>query len=426
MKIIVITLIMLSCIKPAYAYVDPGTGSMLFSIVLSICSILFFIGVSLYEKIKLYLFRDKAAQKSNYPVVIYTEDKRYFHVFNDIIDEFENRQYPLMVFVSSDDDPFLKKEYKFVKVENIGKGNKAFSKLAFMSADVCLMTTPGLDVYQLRRSKYVKHYSHIFHCLDEGTTYRLFGLDYYDSVMLNFEESKKYIRELEQKRNLPAKELVVIGSPFMDSMARAVPANIKGEKTTVLLAPSWGDSAILANYGEQLIQKLSLTPFITIIRPHPQSLISEKKLIATLQEKFAGCENIKWDLSNNNLQAMASADVLITDFSSIIYEFLFLFNKPCIYSLSAYNRELYDLSDLDSGRTYRDSILERIGKELTLENIGNIEELVDSLVKNSNSSDEILKVKNEIWQEQNNGAKNVVDFLIRKQNEVVNKNDNII
>lgn len=425
MKIIVVTLLLLFCIKPAYAYVDPGTGSMLFSIVLSISSILFFVAVSMYEKIKLYFFRDKTAMKSNYPIVIYTEDKRYFHVFNDIIDEFENRQYPLMVFVADNDDPFLQKEYKFVKVENIGKGNKAFSKLAFMSADVCLMTTPGLDVYHLRRSKYVKHYSHIFHCLDEGTAYRLFGLDYYDSVMLNFEGSKQNIRELEQKRNLPSKELVVIGSPFMDSMAKVVPENVNGKKTTVLLAPSWGESAILANYGELLIQKLSLTKFNTIIRPHPQSLVSEKQLIDRLQEKFSDCENIKWDFSNDNLQTMASADVLITDFSSIIYEFLFLFNKPCIYSLSSYNREIYDLSDLENG-TYRDSILERIGKELTLDNIENIEELINSLVKNSNSSDEILKIKNEFWQEQNNGAKNVVDFLINKQNELVNKNDNII
>ena len=184
-----------------------------------------------------------------------------------------------------------------------------------------------------------------------------------------------------------------------------------------MLAPSWGNSAILANYGEQLIERLAKTPFITIVRPHPQSLISEKKLIQNLQDKFSDCPNIKWDLSNDNLKAMSSADVLITDFSSIIYEFLFLFNKPCIYSLSAYNREIYDLSDLDSG-TYRDSVLEKLGKELTLSNIDKIEEMVNSLVNTNEISEDILKIKNEFWQEQNNGAKNVVDFLIKKQKEI--------
>lgn len=419
MKILLLVLLMVSFVKPVYAYVDPGTGTMLFSIVLSICSIFFFVIFFVWEKIKLYIFRSNTASKTAYPIVIYTEDKRYYHVFNDIIDEFEKRQYSAMVYVASDDDPFLNRDYKFVKVENIGKGYKAYSKLAFMRADVCLMTTPGLDVFHLKRSKFVKHYSHIFHCLDEGTTYRLFGLDYYDSVLLNFEKSKDYIRELEKKRNLPQKELVVIGSPFMDSMAKSLPKDVKkSEITTVLLAPSWGNSAILATYGDKLIEKLANTKFLTIVRPHPQSLVSEKKLIQTLQEKFSKYENIHWDLSNDNLQAMASADILITDFSSIIYEFLFLFNKPCIYSLSSYNREIYDLSDLDSGKTYRDSILEKLGKELTIDNIDNVEEMINSLVGKNELSKELLEIKNEIWQEQNNGAKNAVDFLIKKQQEI--------
>ena len=99
------------------------------------------------------------------------------------------------------------------------------------------------------------------------------SLQYLLSLVIN-RESKDYIRELEKKRNLPPKELVVIGSPFMDSMAKSLPKAVKkSEKTTVLLAPSWGNSAILANYGDKLIEKLAKTNFITIVRPHPQSLI---------------------------------------------------------------------------------------------------------------------------------------------------------
>ena len=407
-------------VKPAYAYVDPGTGTMLFSVVLGICSVFFFVAISLWEKLKLYIFKDKAAVKNDFPIVIYTEDKRYYHVFNDIINEFENRQILIKVYVSSDDDPFLQRDYKYVKVENIGKGYKAYSKLAFMATDVCLMTTPGLDVFHLKRSKLVKHYCHIFHCLDEGTGYRLFGLDYFDSVLLNFEKSKDYIRELERKRNLKPKELVVVGSAFMDSMAKSLPKDVKkNDKTTVLLAPSWGDGAILANFGEKLIERLANTEFLTIIRPHPQSLVSEKKLIQKLQEKFSKYENIRWDFSNENLQAMASADIMITDFSNIIYEFLFLYNKPCIYSLSSFNREIYDLSDLDSG-TYRDSILEKLGKELTLDNIDKVDEMINSLVDKNDISKDIEKIKDEIWQNQGNGAKNVVDFLVNKQKELSN------
>ena len=53
-----------------------------------------------------------------------------------------------------------------------------------LSAGIVLMTTPGIQVYQLKRSKNVKHYSHIFHSCTDSTMYRLFGLDYFDSVLM--------------------------------------------------------------------------------------------------------------------------------------------------------------------------------------------------------------------------------------------------
>ena len=420
--IILILGIFFGIMLPANAYVDPGTGSMLFSVVLSFSSVLFFVLYSLYEKIKLYFFRNKSKTIIKYPIVIYVESKRYYHIFNDIINDFENRQYPILVYVSDNDDPFLKKEYKYVKVENIGSGNRAFSKLAFISADVCLMTTPHLDVFQLKRSKNVKHYSHIFHCIDQGVGYRLFGLDYYDSILMNFQKSEQYIRELENKRNLKKKELIVVGSTHMDSISKNVrEVERKTDKKNVLLAPSWGKSAILANFGFELIEQLSKTQYNIIIRPHPQSLISEKGLILKLQQQFQNCENIQWDFSNNNIETMAISDILITDFSGIIFDFLFLFNKPCIYSLGSFNKEMFDMSEL-SCKTYWEENINSMGTELTINNIKNIEEIITLLINNPSVTDKILQIKNEIWQKQGDAAKNVVDFLIQKQLEL-SKND---
>jgi len=403
--------------QPAYAYIDPGTGSLLFSIVVGIVGSAFFILQSLWEKLKLIIFRQKTTSV-NHPVVIYTESKRYYHVFNDIINEFEQRQYPLLVYVSDIDDEFLKHNYKYTKVEYIGKGNKAYSKLAFMRADVCLMTTPHLDVFQLKRSKNVKHYSHIYHALSDGCTYRLYGTDYYDSLLTNTELMHKYIRMLENKRNLPHKELITVGSPYMDSMEKYIPPTCRlSDKTTVLLAPTWGQSAILANFGKELIHELSKTDFYVVIRPHPQSLISEKALIESLKSYFKDCENIHWDFSTDNLETMAASDILITDVSGIMYEYSFMFNKPFIYSNASFNKDIYDIRDIRE-ETFKSNILKAAGKELKQENINNIENIVNELVNNQNMSENIEKIKNEIWQQRGNGAKNVVDFLIKKQKEV--------
>ena len=202
--------------SPAWAYIDPGTGSMLFSVVLGMCATAYFVLHSLIIKLKSSLFASRGLSKNNKPFVIYSEGSQYFSVFKPVLDEFERRQIPLVYLTSAEDDPVFREEYKFVTSEFIGTGNKAYFKLAFLRADVCLMTTPHLDVLQLKRSKFVKHYSHIFHAIGFSMDYHLFAIDYYDSVLCDGEFQIPLIREIERKRNLPAKELPVVGSTYMD------------------------------------------------------------------------------------------------------------------------------------------------------------------------------------------------------------------
>ena len=401
-KFFTLLILMILGANCAYAYLDPGTSSMIFTIIVGTISYIFFLLYPFWEKIKSIILKGFGIKKVNteHPIVIYTESKRYYHVFNDIIDEFEKRQYPLLVYVSDNDDDFLTKKYNYVKVKNIGTGNKAYLKLAFLKADVCLMTTPGIDVYQLRRSKNVKHYAHIYHSLGDGLIYRLYGTDYYDSILTNTELMHEYIRILEKKRNLPEKELVVTGAPYMDSMSRSLPAAHRiSDKTTVLLSPTWGDSAILANFGEKLITALSKSDFYVIIRPHPQSLISEKNLIDFLVNKFKDKTNIKWDFSSDNLEAMTVSDIMITDVSGIIYEYAFLFNKPFIYSNANFNINLYDAKDVGI-ETFKTKTFKTIGKELKEENIDDIENIINSILSDNIISSEIEKLKNEIWRYQ--------------------------
>ena len=65
-------------------------------------------------------------------------------------------------------------------------------------------------------------------------------------------------------------------------------------ETTVLLAPSWGPSSIFNRFGEEMIKKLCETGYHIILRPHPQSMVSEKELIDRLQSEFP--ESDKWGL----------------------------------------------------------------------------------------------------------------------------------
>ena len=158
-------------------YIDPGTGSMLFSVLIGATATLYFLARAVILKLKFILGGKKGAAQvdaSYRPYVIYSEGGQYWNVFKPVVDEFERRKISLSYLTSSKDDPVFAQQYAYVKPEFIGEGNAAFARLNMLSAGLVLATTPGLGVYQWKRSKNVKHYSHVLHMPNDATTYRLF------------------------------------------------------------------------------------------------------------------------------------------------------------------------------------------------------------------------------------------------------------
>ena len=265
-----------------FLYIDPGTGSMLFTILVGVLGAGFYACKKLFIKMK-FMFSAGAREKANedvIPFAIFSDSKRYWNIFAPICDEFEKRGKELVYMTASPDDPALSIDYKFVKCQFIGEGNKAFIKLNMLKADVLLSTTPGLDVYQWKRSPDVKYYVHVLHAANDVVAYRMFGLDYYDSVLCSGEYQIGQLRELEAKRNLPAKECRVVGLTYLDELKKKLEASPdtkehKADNKTVLLAPSWGASSIFNRFGDKIFDALLETGYNIIVRPHPQSYVSE-------------------------------------------------------------------------------------------------------------------------------------------------------
>lgn len=407
--------------SPALAYIDPNTGGALFSVVLCSITTIFFLLNSLFKKLKRKLFSSKSLAKNKHDFVIYSEGGQYFGVFKPILDEFEKRKISLMYYTSSKNDPIFSQNYEYIKKEYIGNGNKAYFKLAFLNADVCLLTTPHLDVMQLKRSKNVKHYSHILHSISFSMNYRLFALDYYDSVLCDANFQVPIIRELEKKRNLKAKKLPVVGSTYMDyNQKRLQELKIEKNKNyTILIAPSWGKYSLLNKFEESIFENFKNTEYKIIIRPHPQSLIIDKKLINKLVKKTKEYKNIEWDFNSDNLKTLSKADILISDFSCIMFDYAFLFKKPFLYLKTNISFEALDCSDLDK-TAWRYKILDTIGRELKPQNgdIENIISIVEEMKNNSSVQKNIIDASNYAWEYKGQSAKRVVDFLIETQKEL--------
>ena len=112
----------------------------------------------------------------------------------------------------------------------------------------------------------------------------------------------------------------------------------------VLVAPSWGKSGILSKYGDEFLSALEKTGFEIIVRPHPQSFTSEKALLDSLIEKHP---SISWNRDNDNFSVLDKSDILITDFSGIIFEYALVFKKPLIYADTEFDSLPYDTDWLD-------------------------------------------------------------------------------
>lgn len=401
-------------------YIDPGTGSMLFSILIGAAATVFFLFRALLLKIKFILSgkKDGSAQvDSSYkPYVIYNEGNQYWNTFKPVVEEFEARKIPLEYLTSSKTDPVFDQKYNYVKAEFIGEGNSAFAKLNMLSAGVVLMTTPGLQVYQLKRSKNVKHYSHVLHMPNDATTYRLFGLDFFDSVLLTGDYQATDLRYLEEKRGINKKELVTVGCPYLDVYKQNL-AEIPAEENhpfTVLVSPSWGDVGLLKKYGEKLLDPLSKTGWRIIVRPHPQSKKSEAEMLERLTARYKDNPNIVWDYERQNIFSLKKSDIMISDFSGIIFDYTFLCDKPVMYVNAGMDLRPYDAYDLDGKELWQYSVLRKFGTELKEEQFANIKEVIQSVSDSKELEEARHAAKAEAWMHEGEAGKNIADFMISK------------
>ena len=77
-----------------FLYIDPGTGGMLFTVLFGIFGVIVFSARALLLKMKFAVGRDKNAKVSSQkiPLAIFAETKRYWSIFEPILDELEKKK----------------------------------------------------------------------------------------------------------------------------------------------------------------------------------------------------------------------------------------------------------------------------------------------------------------------------------------------
>lgn len=404
------------------AYIDPGTGSMLFTVLVGVFGAGFFVLRKLFVRVVFYLKNGRKATMAIDECIkyaIYTDSKRYWNVFEPICDEFEKRGVSLVYMTSSKDDPAFLKKYNHIDCRFIGEGNKAFVTLNVLKATILLSSTPGLEVYQWKRSKDVDYYIHIPHAISDITLYHMFGIDYFDAILISGEYQEKQIRKLEKMRGLPSKEIILVGQPYMDTLKQRVDANVSDNNDTlsVLVAPSWGSSSILNRYGSKIINALLLTGYHIIIRPHPQSFVSEKELLNKLMLEFPDSEQLEWNTDNDNFDVLNRSSIMISDFSGVIFDFALAFDKPIIYADTSFDKAPYDACWLDD-KLWTFETLSNIGVQLKEKDFDRLKEIIDKSIFSEEYKNCRDKARQESWANIGCSANIIADYLIEKNGDL--------
>jgi hypothetical protein len=387
--------------RDAFAYLDPGTGSMLFSGLVALFASLYFVArVGLLRLGDFLRGHRRVRHRCDHTrdIVFYSEGRQYWHCFKPILAALEGNGAKIAYWTSDPQDPGLAESPAGVEPECIGSGNRCFARLNTLDAKMCVMTTPGLDVLQLRRSRGVAHYVHVVHSLHDIAQYKLYSFDYFDSVMCSGPYQVHSLRHLEAERRTPEKSCLMTGCTYMDVLLqkRLATPPCDGGATRVLVAPTWGRNGLLARFGAAFLVDLAARGCEVLLRPHPQSWIQEQALLSTLRASLADAAGVRWDADADGNRALQWADVMVSDFSGVVFDCAFVYEKPVITVTSALNPLGTEAIDFSADYVpWEMQALARVGHALEGAEIAALPECVLALARDVTQRDTVRRFRDD-------------------------------
>ena len=381
--------------------------------------------------------REKADYKrffsiANKHLVFYSESSGFYKYFENIIEYLLTHSNIIIHYITSDpDDAIFQKAQKEPRIRPYYIGEKRLITLMMkMDADMVVMTTPDLDNFYLKKSYVKKDVEYIYTAHGVGSTNLLLrncALAHFDTIFCIGPYQIEELREEECVYNLPSKTLVPCGYGLLDSVMTAYDSSLSKrlkEKPQVLIAPSWQPDNILDTCIDPLLDSLLCGKYHIILRPHPEYCKRYPQKIAILKSRYkdklgqssSGFE-LQTDFSSN--ETVFESDIVITDWSTICYEFSFATKRPTLFvntPMKVMNPDYQRLKRIPLDIEIR----EKIGRSISPDTAGEIERVVEKLLMQADAyAQSIEKLLGECLfnpgQSGMAGGKYIIDRLLNKQ-----------
>jgi CDP-glycerol glycerophosphotransferase (TagB/SpsB family) len=162
-----------------------------------------------------------------------------------------------------------------------------------------------------------------------------------------------------------------------------------------------------------MLDQLLDTGWRVIVRPHPQSKKSEPDMLDALTKRYEGRPNLEWDWNRENIYSLSRADIMISDFSGIVFDYTFLMNKPVLYVLQEFDSRPYDADDIPH-ELWQFRAIKEFGIELKKEQFANIKEVIQNMADSAELAEARKKAGEEAWMYRGEAGKRIADFLINE------------
>lgn len=279
---------------------------------------------------------------ANKHLVFYSERSGFYKYFENVLEYILRHSNVTIHYITSDpkDAIFEKaKEQPRIRAYYIGE-KKLITLMMKMDADMVVMTMTDLENFHIKRSYLRKdiEYVYMFHApLSFIMTLREGALDHYDTIFCTGKGQVEEIRKSEEVYHLPAKKIVECGYGVIENMRQHYLENqalyLNQTVKKILIAPSWQEDNILDSCLDQILRSSLRSGWQIIVRPHPEYVKRYAARWGRLLEQYKDVPAdqliLQTDFSSN--ETVYSADILVTDWSGIAFEYAFATRKPVLF-----------------------------------------------------------------------------------------------
>lgn len=344
-----------------------------------------------HKRTKEQIKKEKADYKkffsiANKKLVFYSESNGFYKYYKGIIEYILENTNLTIHYITSDynDQIFeLAKTEEHIKPYYIEE-KKLITLMMKMDADVVVMTMPDINNYHIKRSYIRKDTEYIYlpHGIDSpNLTMRKGSMDNYDSVFVTGKHQREECEKTNEIYNLQNRKIIDWGYSLLDDMISDYEKSKKKpqKEKTIMIAPSWQKDNIIDLCLGKILDSLKSENYKVIVRPHPQQVRHMKDAFEKMKEKYAGTNiEIQTDFSKTN--SVFNADLLITDWSSIGYEYAFTTEKPVI-SIDTPMKIMNPEYKKIKVEPFNIWAREQIGEVVKIKDVKNINSVVEKMLK---------------------------------------------